>query len=198
MARPASFRTDLGCRISGPNVSDGVWFQAQAKSLGARAIVGKGRQQCQTSCGTRQTTQQKVLRSFSESGSPAQSLPSQQVPKPPPTPVILAAAGTQSPDYAPTPSWQQIFGGGRWHRTQRFSFSTTFITHKHYTQKRLWIPVATRMTGWGSRILTAARITANNENTLAKTAVPVERPDPLCYAELRGLLILWQKKLLSP
>ena len=43
---------------------------------------------------------------------------------------ILAGAGIQSPSHAPRRSWQQIFGGRTlWHRTQRFSFSTTFIKH---------------------------------------------------------------------
>ena len=36
----------------------------------------------------------------------------------------------------------------------------------YYTQQGLWIPVSTRMTGWGCRILTAARITADNEKAL--------------------------------
>ena len=70
-------------------------------------------------------------------------------------PVILAGAGIQSPDYAPTRSWQQISG-----RRTAASDPVVSLQHNlHYTQQELWIPVATRMTGWGSRILTAARIT---------------------------------------
>ena len=77
------------------------------------------------------------------------------------SPVILAATGIQGPDYAPTRSWQQIFGG--WTAA---SHPAHFLRHNlHYTQQGLWIPVATRMTGWGSRILTAARIRADNEKT---------------------------------
>ena len=76
--------------------------------------------------------------------------------------VILAAAGIQSPDYAPTRSWQQIFGG--WTASSHPALS---LPHNlHYTQQGLWIPVATRMTAWGSRIPTAARITADNEKAL--------------------------------
>ena len=76
---------------------------------------------------------------------------------------ILAATGIQSPDYAPTRSWQQIFGG----RTLVSHPALSLQHNLHYTQQGLWIPVATRMTGWGSRILTAARITADNEKALA-------------------------------
>ena len=78
------------------------------------------------------------------------------------SPVILAGAGIQSPDYASTRSWQQIFGG--WTAATNPAFS---LQHNlHYTQQGLWIPVATRMTGWGSRILTAARKMADNEKAL--------------------------------
>ena len=77
-------------------------------------------------------------------------------------PVILAAAGIQSPDYAPTRSWQQIFGV--WTVASHPALS---LQHNlHYTQQGPWIPVATRMTAWGSWILTAARITAQNEKAL--------------------------------
>ena len=78
------------------------------------------------------------------------------------SPVIPAAAGIQSPDYAPTRSRQQIFGG--W--TAALHPARLPQHYLHYTQQGLWIPVATRMTGWGSRILTAARITADNEKAL--------------------------------
>ena len=78
------------------------------------------------------------------------------------SPVILAGAGIQSPDYASTRSWQQIFGG--WTAASNPALS---LQHNlHYTQQGLWIPVATRMTGWGSRILTAARIMTDNEKAL--------------------------------
>ena len=76
------------------------------------------------------------------------------------SPVILAGAGIQSPDYAPTRSWQQIFGG--WSAACP-SASPSAQPSLH---TGLWIPVATRMTGWGSRILTAARITADNGKAL--------------------------------
>ena len=78
------------------------------------------------------------------------------------SPVIPAAVGIQSPDYAPTRSWQQIFGG--WTAASHPALS---LQHNlHYAPQGFWIPVATRMTGWGSRILTAARITAGNEKAL--------------------------------
>ena len=75
---------------------------------------------------------------------------------------ILAAAGIQSPGYALTRSWQQIFGDRTAASRPALSLSTTFIAHN----KGLWIPVATRMTRWDCRILTAARITADNEKAL--------------------------------
>ena len=75
--------------------------------------------------------------------------------------VILSAAGIQSPGYGPTWSWRQIFGGWTASRPARPPQHNL-----HCTQQGLWIPVATRMTWWGSRILTAARITANNETAL--------------------------------
>ena len=80
------------------------------------------------------------------------------------SPVIFAAAEIQSPGYAPTRSWQQIFGG--WTAASHPALS---LQHNlHYTQQGLWIPVAARMTGWGSRILTAARITADNEKAMTR------------------------------
>ena len=77
---------------------------------------------------------------------------------------ILAAAGIQSPDYAPTRSWQQIFGG--W--TAASHPARPHQHNLHYTQQGLWIPASARMTGWGSRILTAARITVDNEKALCQ------------------------------
>ena len=82
------------------------------------------------------------------------------------SPVTLAAAGIQSPFHAPTRSGQQIFGG--WTAA---SHPAHFLQHNlHYTQQGLWIPVATRMTGWGSRILTAAQIMADNGQALTRRA----------------------------
>ena len=94
---------------------------------------------------------------------------------------ILPAAGIQSPDHAPTRSWQQIFGV--WTAA---SHPARLPQHNlRYTQQGLWIPVATRilmaslrphmrmkmaifmaMTGWASRTLTAARITVDDEKAL--------------------------------
>ena len=80
------------------------------------------------------------------------------------SPVIFAAAGIQNPDYAPTRSWHQILGG--WTAASHPAYS---LQHNiHYTQPGLWIPVATRMTGRASRILTAARITATNEKAMTR------------------------------
>ena len=80
-------------------------------------------------------------------------------------PAILAGSGIQSPDCAPTRSGQQIFGG--WTAA---SHPARLPQHNlHYTQQGLWIPVTTRMTGWGSRILTAARITADDGKALVRT-----------------------------
>ena len=42
---------------------------------------------------------------------------------------ILDAAGIQSPGYALTRSWQQIFGGRTAASRPALSLSTTFITH---------------------------------------------------------------------
>ena len=42
----------------------------------------------------------------------------------------------------------------------------------------LWIPIATRMTGWGSRILTAARITADNEKAMGERNYSESRGRP--------------------
>ena len=79
-------------------------------------------------------------------------------------PVILTAAGIQSPDYAPTRLWHQIFGG--WAAASHPALS---LQHNlHYTQQGPWIPVATRMTGWGPRILTAARIMADNDKAMTR------------------------------
>ena len=80
---------------------------------------------------------------------------------------ILTGAGIQSPSHAPRRSWQQIFGG----RTLA-SHPALFLQHNlHYAQQGLWIPVATRMTGWGSWILTAARIKADNEKALGQVTI---------------------------
>ena len=62
------------------------------------------------------------------------------------------------------------------------SHPAVFCQHnRHYTQKGLWIPVAGRMTGWGSRILTAARITADNEKALPLKRQPIEGVVGFCY-----------------
>ena len=76
--------------------------------------------------------------------------------------VISAGAGIQSLDYAPKRSWQQIFGG----RTAGSHPALSLQHNLHYTQQGLWIPVATRMTGWGSRIPAATRITGDNRKTI--------------------------------
>ena len=80
------------------------------------------------------------------------------------SPVIPAAAGIQSPGYVPTRSWQQILG--EWTAASHPALSLQHYIY--YTQQGLWIPVATRMTGWGSLILTAARITADNERAMTR------------------------------
>ena len=58
-------------------------------------------------------------------------------------PVILVTTGIQSPDYEPTRSWQQIFGG--WTAASHTALS---LQHNlHYTQEGLRIPVAAKVTG---------------------------------------------------
>ena len=56
--------------------------------------------------------------------------------------------------------------GGRQHRTQHVSPSTTFITTTRALDSR-----CDEMTAWGPRILTAARMTADNEKAMGNSDV---------------------------